>query len=102
MFQNPYMYNINGNEDGQFLSSYPPGNLLGGNNVNPSRPRPIYNVNPQHNLPTYGLDINENPYENNNNNKNTVPYKNKKANQVIKDIINFNEDKPNNIIIIIT
>lgn len=99
MFQDPYMYNLNGNTGGQFLSSYPQGNLLGGNNINPARPRPIYNVNPQHNLSTYGLDINSIPDENNNSSNTNIPYK--KVNKIIKEIINFNEDKHNNIIIII-
>lgn len=68
MFQDPYMYNINGNGGNQFLSSYPEGTLLGGNNVYPSRPRPVYNVMPHHNLPTYGMDINSISYGNNSNN----------------------------------
>lgn len=78
------------------LSPYPNGTLLGGNGESSSKPRPMYNMMPHHNLPTYGLNMNTISNEHNSTlNNNSYP----KNNELLKEIMKYK--KNNNIVIII-
>lgn len=99
-FYNPNPNYLNENDGIQNLYPYPENTLLGGN-PSLSRPRPMYNVNPQHNLPSYGLDINANQHNNNNAKNNNYDNSYKKCHKILKEFLNAHEDKLKDIIIII-
>lgn len=95
MNQNPYLNNeMNVNN----LTPYPNGTILGGTSENLTRPRPMYNMMPHHNLPTYGLEMNT--FSSNNSNNTINPNSYKKMNAIIKEIMK-NSENPNIYIIII-
>lgn len=99
MYPNFYVNGMNENILNSNLSPYPNGTMLGGNGENPARPRPMYNMMPHHNLPTYGMDLNSESIKNNTKtiNENNDSYT--KMNTILKEIIKNREN--HNIVIII-
>lgn len=99
----PNFYNPNPNyltENNGIQNLYPNDTLLGGN-PSLSRPRPMYNINPQHNLPSYGLDINANQNNSSDTKNNNYDNSYKKCHKILKEFLNVHEDKLKDIIIII-